>query len=129
MTRRTNGIPEPAPGFIGRILASIEAERRRQARWRIFWFAGILALSLPLAAVGAADAYAGLSQSGFFQFLSLVPADFSAAAANAQDVAFSLLESLPAFSLALCLAAAGFAIWSLARIAREASILRQSPAC
>lgn len=49
--------------------------------------------------------YFDIAKSGLIQFFSLLFTDFSIVMANIGDYAFTLLESTPAFSLALALSA------------------------
>ena len=93
-----------------RIMLRITRYQRRVLIAKTAGFGALCAASISLIVFGSIDLVSGLAQSGFFQFASLFISDFSSAAANFQDFAFSLLESFPIFSSRAGLAAAGSGI-------------------
>ena len=117
--------PEPPAELSKKILLRIEVEERRQLRFKAIESGMILAGSISIVAVGYIETAARLSQSGFFQFASLIFSDFSVVASNATDFFFSLSETFPIFSAALLFCGVFFAVWSATRFLNEVSLLRQ----
>ena len=96
---------EPPYGLLGSILARISEAQRRNARTRLaFWSAGAL---VALGALVPVLRYAGqeFSQSGFYDYFSLLFSDGSMLLANSwKELALSLAESLPLMGVTLVLA-------------------------
>ncbi len=116
--------PEPPAGLTERILLRIERHERRVLGFKIAASACAFGVSVGVAVAGYINLVASLSQSGFFQIFSLMFSDFSSMAANFPDFAISLTESFPIFTTALLLAGVMFAIWSMAALIDEASVMR-----
>lgn len=98
---------EPPAGLLPVVLKRLEKEAARSAvrARRQLVLVSILLLSSLVAFVPIFRvAYADLSSSGFFSYLSLLFSDFSIIAASWQSFIFSLLETLPVFSLTLLFA-------------------------
>ncbi|HTM67967.1 MAG TPA: hypothetical protein VL426_01580, partial [Candidatus Binatia bacterium] len=65
------------------------------------------------------------AESGFVEYFSLLFSDGGAVAAAWQDFAYALMESLPAATIATCLAALLFLIASLDLLTRDVRTLRR----
>ena len=95
-------VPE---GLFGRVMSRIETERKLVAlRRRLIFAAVLLAGSVAAFAFMLRLFWLDISSSGFGQYLSLFFYDFRFIAADWQDYAFSLLETLPALSAGVFLA-------------------------
>ena len=94
----------PPAGLLEKILKRIHKEERLLVLRRIFLFSIMLTASLfgffPALNLLISD----LSQSGFLQFLSLTFSDFSTITMYWRSFTMTLLQTLPAISLALFLA-------------------------
>lgn len=115
--------PEPPAGLAKRILANIERRERRMLGVKIAAFATAFTGSLFVVVASYLDLVSQLSRSGFFQFFALIFSDFTATIANFPDFAFSLAESFPVLSAAVVLGGIAFAVWSLAGLVDETSIM------
>lgn len=115
--------PEPPAGLAKRILANIERRERRMFGIKIAAFAASFTGSLLVVIAGYIDLMSQLARSGFFQFFALIFSDFTATIANFPDFALSLAESFPLLSAAVVLGGLVFAIWSLAALVDETSIM------
>ncbi|HUC31258.1 MAG TPA: hypothetical protein VMR99_01045 [Candidatus Paceibacterota bacterium] len=116
--------PEPPAGLTEKILLRINRHEQRILGVKIAVSACVFGVSVGVALAGYINLMASLSQSGFFQIASLMFSDFSSMAANFPDFALSMMESLPVFTTALLLAGVMFAIWSMAALIDETSLLR-----
>jgi hypothetical protein len=116
--------PEPPAGLTEKILLRISKRERRLLGAKIAVSASIFGVSVGVAIAGFMSLVASLSQSGFFQIGSLLFSDFSSMAANFPDFAFSMVESFPVFTAALLLTGVMLAIWSMAALIDEASLMR-----
>ena len=116
--------PEPPAGLTDRILLNIARRERHMLGVKIAASGIAFGVSVGIAVAGYVNLAASLSQSGFFEIASLAFSDFSSIAANLPDFASSIMESLPVFTVALLLAGVMFAIWSMAALIDEASLLR-----
>jgi hypothetical protein len=97
--------PEPPSGLLARILARISAERQLRAMRRSFTMAlAILAGTTASLVPIWLWFWAGVTRSGFDQFVRLAVMDYRIFLANWQDFGLSLLESLPIFSTVALLA-------------------------
>ncbi len=93
----------PRENLRGMVLAIINAERKRLAKIRLFYTSAFGLVSL-LAVVPVTQYFlAEFSQSGFYQYLSLIFSDGSTALANWKELTLSLLESLPVTSMTIIL--------------------------
>jgi len=97
-----------AEGDLGRLLEKILKRIHREERLlvlrRIIIFSATLIISLLAFVPSLKMLLSDFSQSGFFNFSSLIFSDFSSVAIYWQSFAMILLETLPAVSLALFLA-------------------------
>ena len=95
---------EPADSLLPRIMKTIALERQRQIlRRKIFIFSTCFSLVL-LSIIPAIKFFiTDISYSGFGEYLRLASTDFSTISTYWQEWAMSLLESLPALSLAILL--------------------------
>jgi hypothetical protein len=116
--------PEPPAGLTEKVLMRISKHERRMLGLKIVLSGTIFGVSVGMAVAGYVDLVATLSQSGFFQISSLMFSDFSAMAANFPDFALSMIESFPVFTAALLLCGVMLAIWSLAALIDETSMMR-----
>ncbi|MDO8581807.1 MAG: hypothetical protein Q7S16_02940, partial [bacterium] len=111
--------PEPHPGLLGAIIKRIDAERmfavkRRFAIFSAGFFVSFFAL-LPVFNMMRAD----MVQSGFAEFFSLLFSDIGMVAVYWQNFSITLLESLPAASIAAFLATVFVFLGSLRFITRD----------
>ncbi len=115
--------PEPPSGLAQAILVRIERRERRVLIVKIVASACVFGISLLMIGIGFSYFRASLAETGFLQFGSLLFSDFSLIVSNLPDFALSMIESFPVFSAAAMLAGAGFAIWSLATMFSELSVV------
>lgn len=115
--------PEPPADLTEKVLMRIAKRQRRILYLRITASASVFAASLYAAIAGYMNTTASMDHSGFLQIGGLMVSDFSAVAANFPDFALSLLEAFPVFAAALLLGGVMFAIWSMATLFDEASLL------
>ena len=111
---------EPPAGLLGKVMDGIAEERRLiPIKQRIF----ILSLGLAGAIVCFFPAFkmlkTGFSESGFWQFFSLIFSDAGVVLANWQNYVSSLLETLPVMSLILFLAVIFFVLEFLKLLSRD----------
>lgn len=118
--------PEPPPGLTEKVLLRISRRERRILGVKIAASAVVFGVSVGVAVAGYLDMVATLSQSGFFGIASLVFSDFSSIVANFPDFALSMIESFPVFTAALLLSGVMFAIWSMAALIDETSMMRET---
>jgi hypothetical protein len=97
--------PEPPAGLFDRIMRRIKDEQRLLiVRQRLIVFSIALLASLAALVPTFRTAQAGLTESGFITFFSLLLSDSGVVITYWQSFVLALLESLPAVSLALFLA-------------------------
>lgn len=94
----------PSPQLFKTVMARLDRERSLSALRRRLVVANIflgvcLVSAIPLFREAALE----FSRSGFMQYLSLLLSDFKAVSVYWQDLALSLVESLPVVSLAAAL--------------------------
>lgn len=118
--------PEPPAGLTEKILSDISRRERRVLGIKIAASAVTFGASVGVAVEGYMTLMANLSQSGFFPIASLAFSDFSAIMANFPDFALSMVESFPVFTAAVLLGGVMFAIWSMATLIDETSLMRDS---
>ena len=94
----------PPKDLLQKIMKRIHKEERLLVLRRIFIFSATLIASLVAFVPSLKTLAANFSQSGFFNFFSLIFSDFSSVAKYWQSFGMILLESLPAISLAVFLA-------------------------
>ena len=110
---------EPSHGLLGSIMLRIMQERQRVARMRVFFLAAS-ALGACGAIVPAVRYAAGeLSQSGFYEYVSLAFSDSGALLASWKEFALLLAESLPLAGVTFVLAALLVLLCSIRVMARE----------
>lgn len=95
---------EPPIGLLEKILSRIHKEERVLVLRRVIMFSTTLIISLIAFFPAFSMLMTGFSQSGFLSFFSLVFSDSSTVIKYWQSFAMTLLEALPALSLALFLA-------------------------
>ena len=94
---------------------------RRAARLRMSVLTLLSLVSLAGFAASCAYVWNAVISSGFSQYMGLVFSD-GAALAFSRDLGLSLIESLPAFGIALALTAAlasAWSLWSFLRVVRR----------
>jgi ABC-type spermidine/putrescine transport system permease subunit I len=96
---------EPPEGLLARIMEKIRQEKNIMAvkRRLVVFFFGFLASAAAMIPVFNL-VQTEISQSGFLQFFSLVFSDFGAVIVYWRTFAMSLLETIPAVSVAMFLA-------------------------
>jgi len=98
---------EAPSGLLNKVMLRLEAERKLKALRRRFFLAGIwLAGSFVAFVFVFRLLWLDVASSGFGQYASLVFSDFGYILVNWRDYTLSLLETLPAFSVGISLAAA-----------------------
>jgi hypothetical protein len=112
---------EPPAGLLGKILKRIQEEKTALSiKRRLILFSLGLAASL----VGIVASFnmfsSGAAASGFSSFLSLTFSDFQSVLASWQNYTYTLLETVPVFSLAALLFAVFAFLEFLKYIARDA---------
>lgn len=96
---------EPPQALLGDIFLRIEKEKKLVIiKRRVSFFAVGLALSIVALVPAFKMVWDGISSSGFAQFLSLMFTDSALVMAYWQSFTFTLLESLPIFSIVIFLA-------------------------
>ncbi len=115
--------PEPRPELLGFIIQRISAERLYAAKRRLV----IFSLGMIGSLAGVIPAFMSMrthmAQSGFAEFFSLLFFDAGSLVAYWQSFALTLLESLPAVSIAAFLATIFVFISSLRFVTRDIKIL------
>ena len=115
---------EPAEGLLGKIMERIRREKhilavkRRLVVISLGFFASAAAL-IPVFNLTRTD----LAESGFLQFLSLAFSDFGVVINYWQTFTMSLLETMPAITLAMFFAVILAFLWSLKLLARDVKIV------
>jgi hypothetical protein len=115
--------PEPPNGLVETILTRIEQREKRILGIKIVASTLMFAASLWVIGIGYVDFATTLTNSGFLQFSSLLFSDFSSIVSNLPDFIFSMVESFPIFSAAAMLTGVGVAIWSMAALLDETSLM------
>jgi len=115
---------EPSEGLLDKIMERIKREKRLLAvKRRLVLFS----LSLIASAVAFTPVFnlvqTDLSESGFLQFLSLAFSDFGIVVTYWQTFIMSLLETIPAISLAIFLGVVLTFLESLKLLARDIKII------
>ncbi len=113
------------PELQQRIMKQIARRERRVLVVKTSGFGLLFAGSATFLVIAYFNLASALTQSGFFSFTSLFFSDFSAAMANFQDFAFSVLESFPVFSAAFLVAGLIGAIWSASHLIGDITQIRQ----
>jgi len=96
---------EPPTILYKNILGRIEIEKRKTARNRLFFFAGLALISLA-SLVPATRYFIGqVNQSGLHQYLLLLFSDWNLVAAYWKDFILSVIQALPIMAAAAMLSA------------------------
>ncbi len=106
----------PKTGLELAIIHAVEERNLRDRRVRLVTYSGILALSVAAVVPAIMSLGSQLSQSGFFQYLSLAISDGGTMWAIGKDFGFLLAESLPVMSLLLVGGILMIGLWSLKKI-------------
>jgi hypothetical protein len=115
----------PSEELKHRVLNRIAKYETKKLRFKIVGFSAATAGSLGAIAWGVLAISGDTAQSGFFQFASLFFSNFGAAMANFSDISLSLLESFPAFPVALFLGGIVATAWSTGHLFREVAFARK----
>ncbi len=115
---------EPPEGLLDKIMERIRREKhvlvvRRRLVVIFLGFVASAAALVPVFNLARAD----LRQSGFLQFLSLAFSDFGIIIAYWQSFAMSLLETIPAISLAIFFTVIFMFLGSLKLLAKDIKIV------
>jgi len=92
---------EPSEGLFGIILQRFQKEQCLSFIKRAVLFFLVFIGSVAAIVPGFQTTRAGLVESGFMQFFSLIFSDFKIVITDWQNFSFALLESLPAVSMAI----------------------------
>ena len=120
--------PEPPAGLFNRIMARIrEEEQILSIKKRLFLFSAAVLISAG-ALIPAVRAFqTEFSQSGLFQFLSLLFSDLRSVIANWRDFGLAILESLPAMTTVALLSATLVFLWSLKHLTQAIKVVFRFP--
>ncbi|MDD5110663.1 MAG: hypothetical protein PHI63_05645 [Patescibacteria group bacterium] len=92
---------EPPPALLGKVLRRIDREKVLYAAKKRLVVFGVLFSGSVVAGIPMISAFqAQLAQSGFVQYVALLFSDFQSIVAHWQDFGLTLLETLPAITLA-----------------------------
>ncbi len=114
---------EPPAGLLNTIILKIKEESLRMARVRFVCFS-LLSLAALSALIPAwRELQSEITQSGFFQFVSLLFSDAGTIAVYWQDFTMTIAESLPIFGISAVLAAVFAFLLSIRFMARDRKII------
>jgi hypothetical protein len=116
--------PEPPAGMTEKVMHRILVRERRVLALKIGAFAVAFAASMGVVVAGGMDLMANMNSSGFLTIGGLVFSDFSAVLSNLPDFALSMVEAFPVFIAAALLGGILFAVWSMAALIDETSLMR-----
>jgi hypothetical protein len=117
--------PRPSDELFQKIMSGIHEKSNKSVlikKITIFSVSLIGSLSALISALILLGAR--FSESGFYQYISLMFSDFRIIASNWQDYAISLLQALPAFSIALVLISALWLISSAGYLVKNVRFLK-----
>ncbi len=117
---QTRKVPE---GLLEKIMMKVSLKQRRRAIWEFVCSSLVFVATLGLLVPAVSAAHNAMVSSGFYQYIALIFSNFSEVMSSWQDFMFSLLESLPVFSIIVFLAILFFLLASLRYISRDAKIL------
>jgi hypothetical protein len=110
-----------------KIKLRILAEEERLSRNKALIFGLSTATSLSLSLWAAFLLIRSLSESGFWNYLSIVVSENVAVISYWRELSFSLVESLPLVGLIIFFATAGSFIWSFANMSKNFGSFGMSP--
>lgn len=117
-------LASPPPELFNKVINRIRAEEcAKSAKHRAILFSIIFIISLGALIPAISSAHAAIDASGFFSFASLIFSDMRIVLATWQDFTLSLLEALPALSLAAVLAAVFTTLGSLRYLVGECKLI------
>ncbi|HVU06695.1 MAG TPA: hypothetical protein VHE10_02835 [Candidatus Paceibacterota bacterium] len=103
-----------APGSLREsVRARVAVIERRAWIFRFSGLAGLALVSVSGFVASCAYVYQAVAASGFIQYVSLIFSDGTDVLAFSKELSLSMLESLPAFGIALVLAAGLVAVGSV----------------
>ena len=106
----------PANGLEQRIVLRIEQYRRRVRLVQTWTYGTLAVLSVGAMVPAVMSLLSSLSQSGFYQYVSLAFSDGGTVWTLGKDFAYLVAESLPLTTIALSLALVAVLIWSAGKI-------------
>jgi hypothetical protein len=116
--------PEPPADLTEKILFRITRHEQRMLSIKIAVSTLIFSVSTAIMVINSIKLTSTLFTSGFFGIASLAFSDFSSIMANFPDFAYSMAESFPIFTTAVLLGGIMFAVWSMAALIDETSLMQ-----
>jgi hypothetical protein len=116
-------VHRPPRDLLVKIMAKIAQRQRKMAIWNFAVSGVVFVVTLVVLVPAFVAVHSAMTQSGSYQFMSLLFSNFSEVAASWQDFMFSLLESLPILGIAALLMTILFLLGSLRFINRDVKIL------
>jgi len=113
---------EPSPLLFSAILHRIEIAQRRQAIIQLAFFSSVTLVSLVLIVPAYQYLMIGFSQSGFYQYLSLL-SEGTLILSYWKEIALSLVESLPILGFAALLSVIFVMLGSLKFVEKNTKVL------
>lgn len=117
--KRKDIIPEPPDDLIYQIFNKIEIREKRIVFAKLFVLSLFILASLTGILFFSINIISELSYSGFFAFISLVFSNYHSVMANFSDFFYSVIESIPAMSIAFLFFTIGFLVWSSKSFIKE----------
>lgn len=114
---------DPPEGLEELILKSISKERHKSAIFRLTSLGTISTASLFVLVKASISLWQSFSQTGFYDYLSLIISDGSVITTYWKEFAFLLVESLPLIGLILLLSSMTIFIWSSAKALKDARLI------
>lgn len=119
---------EPPSGLFNKIMARIwEEECLQSIKKRLVLFSVSLFVSAGAFIPALNASRQGFTNSGFYQYLSLMFSDFGSVMISWQDFGLAVLESLPAISATAFLATLLIFLWSLKRLTKAVKVVLNQP--
>jgi hypothetical protein len=116
--------PEPPAGLFHKIMARIKEEHRLMSiRRRIFVFSSLSIISIVALIPTFNWTHQSFSQSGFFQFFSLIFTDTSVVLAYWKSFVLALTESFPIINTAVFLVVFAIFLSSLKSLAKNIKVV------
>ena len=115
--------PQPSDELAEKILGKIKQAQKRKAKIRLAVFAVVSVLSVVALVPAGYWLWQDVSQSGFFQFVSLLFSDFGMVLAYWHNFVLAVLESLPVLSLIVFSGVAVLLLESIRSLSRNIKII------
>jgi len=110
-------------GLFEKILHQIEMKKRKHALLSFIFSSMVFVATFVTMVPVFLVLHSAMSQSGSYQYFSLVFSNFGEVMSSWQDFALSFLESLPVFTIAIFLAIVFFLLASVHYISRDVKVL------